>query len=102
MNGTTATRRGYTLVEMLCVMILLTVVGGILVVLLKETLALKAAQAESQQRMVVQGALADLFRADVGRAEKAPRQWRDYMGGPRPLILENRDGSHFLYLWPKR
>jgi hypothetical protein len=84
---------------MVCVIILLTVVGGLLVILLRETLALKAAQAKSDQQMSVQRALADLFRADVARAEKAPRQWRYYRAGPRTLILENRDGSRVLYLW---
>jgi type II secretory pathway pseudopilin PulG len=99
MSRTTKTRRGYFLVEMLCVMILLTVVGGLLVVLLRETLLLKAAQAEFDQRMSAQRELADLFRADVARAAKAPGQWRYYRAGPRTLILENWDSGHVLYLW---
>jgi prepilin-type N-terminal cleavage/methylation domain-containing protein len=99
MKATAAGRRGFTLVEMTCVMILLTVVFGFIIVLLRETLLLKFAHAESSQRRLAQSALADRFRADVARAEKTPRQWRYYKAGPHTLILENRDGSHILYLW---
>jgi type II secretory pathway pseudopilin PulG len=99
MSGATKTRRGYTLVEMACVMILLTVVGGLLVVLLRETLLLKAAQAEADRQLAAQRVLADLFRADVAREANAPRRWRYYRADPRTLILENPDGGHVLYLW---
>ncbi len=102
MSGTIKARRGFTLIEMLGVIILLTVLGGILVVLLNETVALQETQAESHRRLVVQSAVADLFRADVARAEKAPPQWRNHKAGPGTLILENKDGSHVLYLWQER
>src|SRR6516225_6610308 len=99
MSGAAKTRRGYTLIEMVCVILLLTVVGGLLVVLLRETLVLKAAQADSDRHMAAQRALADLFRADVARAADAPRRWRYYRADPRTLILEDRRGGHVLYLW---
>ncbi|MCI0462552.1 MAG: type II secretion system GspH family protein [Gemmataceae bacterium] len=101
MIGTAKPRRGFTLVEILCVIILLSVLGGILVVLLNETLAVQETQAESHQRLVAQSTLADQFRADVARAEKAPRMWRNYKAGRETLILQNKNGGHVLYLWDK-
>jgi prepilin-type N-terminal cleavage/methylation domain-containing protein len=92
-------RRGYSLIEMLCVIVLLAVVIAGLGLLLKETLGIERAQAEHLQRMLQQQALADRFRADVAQAEQAPQQWRHYQAGRHTLILRMKDGRHVLYVW---
>jgi prepilin-type N-terminal cleavage/methylation domain-containing protein len=92
-----AARRGFTLLEMVCVMILLVVVGGIMVLLLKETLDVESVQAEGYHKILRNNALADQFRADVAGAEAAPEAWGKYKSDARTLILRSRNG-HVVYL----
>jgi hypothetical protein len=84
---------------MICVIVLLTVVGGILVLLLTDTLAVQRSQDESYDRLMQQSTLADEFRADVRRAEKAPYKWQKFVAGAQTLILQMKTGEHVLYLW---
>ncbi|HYT91610.1 MAG TPA: type II secretion system protein [Gemmataceae bacterium] len=94
-----ATRRGYSLLEMLCVMVLLAIVGGGLTLLLMESLAVQRAQNESYDRLVQHHALADVFRADVASAEKAPEEWQQYTATSETLILQLKNGAHVVYIW---
>jgi prepilin-type N-terminal cleavage/methylation domain-containing protein len=99
MTPLSRTRRGFSLTEMLCVISLLTIVLGVLAILLKECLDLERAQAENFERMAQHQALADEFRGDVARAEKAPEAWQDYKAGPGTLILQLKEGHHVVYQW---
>ena len=91
-------RRGFTLIEMLVVMALLTMLTGVLVLLLKETLQVERLQAKAFDKVLQDSALADQFRADVAQAESAPREWRDFKADRRTLILQMPDGDHVVYL----
>jgi hypothetical protein len=94
-----ATRRGVSLVELLCVMGLLVLLMGMLTVLLLQTLDLERAQRESSTRMLQHAALADQFRADVACAELAPAKWEKHKASTQTLILQMKNGSHVLYSW---
>jgi prepilin-type N-terminal cleavage/methylation domain-containing protein len=93
------TRRGFSLIEMLCVMVLLVLLGGFVAVMLGQLFAAERSQSEFHERMRAHVAVADEFRADVARAEKAPAEWRDHKAGPQKLILEMPNGEHIVYLW---
>jgi prepilin-type N-terminal cleavage/methylation domain-containing protein len=99
MSSRAGKRGGFSLLELLCVMTLLSTVAGVLIVLLNETLALGHSQAEVAERSQRHRALADEFRADVARAEEAPAEWRQYRAGPQTLILRMKEGGHVLYQW---
>src|SRR4051794_14162703 len=92
-------RRGFTLIEMLVVMILVAVLGGIMALLLKETLAMERVQADGFDKILQNNALVDQFRADVAQAESAPQEWQQFQAGPATLILQMPGGGHVLYLW---
>jgi hypothetical protein len=93
-------RPAYSLMEALCVMGLLVEVICLLALILTEIFDVERVQAEAFQRMAQHQALADEFRGDVARAEKAPAQWRDYQAGPDTLILQMKTG-HVVYQWTK-
>jgi prepilin-type N-terminal cleavage/methylation domain-containing protein len=99
MTAAAGKRRGYSLIEMACVMVLLTLVIGTLGVLLWEMLEVERAQSANLQRTWQQQALADQFRADVAGAQQAPAQWQQYKAGPHTLILHMKNGQHVLYVW---
>ena len=99
MIKTVSWRRGFTLVEMLAVMFMLAVLGGIMAMLLKETMELERMQTEGFDKILQHNALADQFRADVGQAESAPVKWGDYQAGSRTLILQMPKGGHVVYFW---
>jgi hypothetical protein len=92
-------RDGYSLFELLGVMAALTAVGGVLTLMLLESLALERTERESLERALRHKTLADTFRADVARAEAAPAEWREHRAGPQALILRLKEGGHVLYLW---
>lgn len=101
MNTTVTRRRGFTLVEMLAVILMMAVVGGLLAMLLIDALAVQRTQGASQDRMRAQALLADEFRADVARAEAAPQDWDKYRADAQTLILRMSDAEHVVYLWRK-
>jgi prepilin-type N-terminal cleavage/methylation domain-containing protein len=94
-----ARRRGFSLVEMLCVMALLAVIGVVMAVLLREILDVERIQASAFDQMLQRNALADQFRADVAQADKVLPQWRDYASGADSLILEQGKDCHVVYRW---
>ena len=59
-------RAGWSLLELLVVMMLLMVLIGVLALLLRESLATEQLQTATYQRVQQSKALADQFRADVG------------------------------------
>ena len=82
-------------------MILIGVIGMILTLLLRQTLQVEQTQAQGFNRMLQSKALAVQFRADVGQADRAPEQWRQYLADSHSLILQMKNGDHVVYLWQK-
>lgn len=99
MSTQSARRLGFSLVEMLCVMSLLGVLGVVMAFLLKHTLDVEHAQASSFNQMLRVNTLADQFRADVAAAESAPQAWMKYKADASTLILTRKDGTHIVYQW---
>jgi prepilin-type N-terminal cleavage/methylation domain-containing protein len=92
-------RRGFSLLELLCVIMLLAVAGMMLVLLLRQTLSVEQVQSASFDQMLHRNALADLFRADVAKAEKTLDEWRDFRAGDDTLILQLAKDRHVVYRW---
>lgn len=92
-------RFGFTLIEMVCAIVLLAVLGLVVTILLRDVLGLERSQSASFDRMLEINALADQFRADVGQAERTLHEWQDYKAGPKTLILKMRTGDYLIYQW---
>jgi prepilin-type N-terminal cleavage/methylation domain-containing protein len=94
-------RRGFTLMEMLAVILMMAVVGGLLAMLLVDTLTVQRTQGDSQDRTRAQAQLADAFRADVARAESAPAEWAKFRADAHTLILRVGGSEHVVYFWDR-
>ena len=90
-------RRGFTLIEVLCVIVLIGVFAGISTLLLRELLEVERSQARSFDQTLRTNELADLFRADVARAEKSLPAWKHFQASPKTLILQMQGGNHVIY-----
>lgn len=99
MMRTSGQRHGVTLIEMLVVILLLAVLGGVLSMMLKETLLMESVQAAGFDKLLHDNALADRFRADVALATIAPTRWNEYTVGRNCLILEAPGKGHVVYIW---
>ena len=99
MTSSTYPRRGFSLIEVMCVMVLIAVLGSALAIIMNETLLAERLQAQSYERLQQSRALADQFRADVALAVTAPQKWRDHEAGPDTLILKMKNNDHVLYRW---
>ena len=95
-------RRGVTLIEILCALVLLAVVTGVLAVLITHTLEAQRIQASSYERLHQGKTLADQFRADVARAKKVLEQWGDDAAGPDTLILQMEEAKVIVYKTSER
>src|SRR4051812_29336644 len=94
-----AARRGFVLLELLCVMVLLVLLGGMMILLLMHTMEVERSQRRSFEHLLQTNTLADQFRADVAQAESAPQSWAPYTADSETLILKMKNASHVLYLW---
>jgi prepilin-type N-terminal cleavage/methylation domain-containing protein len=92
------TRRGFTLIEMLCVIFLVTIMGMAFGHLLRETLEVERLQSAGFDKLLHINALADQFRADVANAESAPDQWQLHQADGRTLILHIPGEGYVLYV----
>jgi prepilin-type N-terminal cleavage/methylation domain-containing protein len=99
MKVSTRKRPGFSLIEMLCVFVLIAVLGLVLSLIIQETIKVERLQAQGFEQMVQFNTLADQFRADVAQAEQAPQDWEQYRSGPGTLILQMKDGKHVVYVW---
>ena len=102
MRNPTSIRPGWSLIEALVVMVLLVVLGTTLALLMRESLEAERIQAVSYDRLQQSKTLADEFRADVARAEKAPAEWQDYAASPTTLILKMKGDHHVVYVWNEK
>jgi len=80
-------------------MALLAIFFALLVGLLWGATGVERVEAAVYQRMTIQSALADLFRADVAAAVEAPAQWGDWTAGPTCLILRLGKERQVVYAW---
>lgn len=92
-------RPGWSLLELLVVMMLITLLIGVIAMLMREALTTEQIQAGTYQRVQEGKALADQFRADVAAAETAPANWQNHVAGPDTLILQMKDQVHLVYSW---
>jgi type II secretory pathway pseudopilin PulG len=92
-------RPGFTLLEVLLVIGVLTMALALLAVASSGAIKLHQACAGALDRLGAQQALADQFRADVARAAEAPDRWQEEVAGPRCLILRLGENGHVLYRW---
>ena len=94
-----AKRRGYTLIELLCVFSLLGVLGLVMAVLLREVIRVEGTQTQGFDRLLQSQTLADQFRADVADAQSAPQAWEQFKADAHTLILQRQNGERIIYRW---
>lgn len=92
-------RKGFTLLEMLSVMLLFGAMLALTATMLTSGFRVERSSAAAYRRLVHQHALEDQFRADVAEATATPEAWEDFEASPDCLILKNADGRHVLYHW---
>jgi prepilin-type N-terminal cleavage/methylation domain-containing protein len=92
-------RSGFTLIEMLTVMVMIGFLFALIASTILGTMKVEKAEAAAYHKMVTQHALADQFRADVAGASSAPKKWRDWTKGPDCLILKTNDAEFVVYHW---
>src|SRR5271157_3899893 len=92
-------RRGFSLGEMLAVMVGLQVFLTLVVGVLWAAIRIERAAAADFERTLVQGALADQFRADVAGAASVPKKLGLEDAGPTCLILRRPNGKYVIYSW---
>jgi prepilin-type N-terminal cleavage/methylation domain-containing protein len=90
-------RRGVTLIEILCVIVLLAVVTAVLMLLINHTLEAQRIQSHSYETLQQSKALADQLRADVARAKSTLKQWREYTSDVDTLILRTTEEETIVY-----
>jgi hypothetical protein len=63
------------------------------------TIQVQQGATASLQRLTVQSALADQFRADVAQSVAAPENRDRFVAGPNCLLLRTADGRNIVYHW---
>ena len=93
-----ARRCGFTLIEILIVLVLLAVLWGVLTLILGQTLQLDAGNPKVST--VCSSAVSwPTSSADVAQAEKAPSEWEPYRADGHTLILQMKTGERLIYRW---
>jgi prepilin-type N-terminal cleavage/methylation domain-containing protein len=90
-------RRGWTLVEMIVVMMLLSVLLSLLGTLLWGVFRIQAAATASFEQLQLEATLVDRFRADVAGARAAPEFDGDFQASPLCMIFRKEDDALILY-----
>ena len=93
------TRQGFTLIELMCVMMLLALLLTVLTLLFRDTLRVERIQSAGFDRILQSKSLADQFRADVASAETEELEWKDYQADEATLILRLKNKAHIVYRW---
>ncbi|HEV3082787.1 MAG TPA: type II secretion system protein [Gemmataceae bacterium] len=92
-------RRGFSLLEMLVVIVALGILIGLLATTLLGIVRVEGGSRAALDRLSIYSRLADQFRDDVAQAEAAPQQWQTHTAGPACLILHMPGGQPLVYLW---
>lgn len=90
-------RRGFTLVEMLVVFMVMSMILAVSLSLVLGAMRTHEADVRFMQQFKARGELVDAFRADVAAAEAVLEQSDDLKAGPGCLILRRPDGSRVAY-----
>jgi type II secretory pathway pseudopilin PulG len=91
-------RAGYTLLEMMTVIWMLSVVLGLGMALLLTAMRADKVGEATLRQLTRHAELADQFRADVAAAVEAPDRLGEFTAGPACLILRNAGGP-VIYNW---
>jgi type II secretory pathway pseudopilin PulG len=92
-------RSGWSLIELVAAMMLLTILMGLVTAALVGSLQTQKASAGAFNTIAFQSALTDRFREDAAGAKAAPEKWRDLSRTPSCLILEFANDKHIMYRW---
>jgi prepilin-type N-terminal cleavage/methylation domain-containing protein len=92
-------RCGFSLLEMMCVMLLLTVLIASTGWILSVALEAEGLQRGRFDSMLQQQALVDRFREDVADAVDAADAYQDVKSGPTILILTMKGDERIIYSW---
>jgi prepilin-type N-terminal cleavage/methylation domain-containing protein len=92
-------RDGFTLVELVAVMALMTLILMMSGVAIATLLKIGRTGAAGMQRLLAQKELADQFRADVARAVAAPAEFGKYKAGKECILLRNTNDDFVAYRW---
>lgn len=90
-------RRGFSLLELLLVMAVLTIALNFSAVLILSAMRVDQMSAETMHRMTRLTQLADLFRDDVAAAVAARETWGQYQRGPTCAILQGPGDQWVVY-----
>ena len=90
-------RGGFSLIELVIVMVLLTFLLSVLATTVWSTIRIERTDSKAFERSLRHSAIGDQFRADVANAARAPRDLGEHKAGPQCLILAQADGSHVIY-----
>src|SRR5438309_2160512 len=90
-------RAGFTLIEILLVMSLLSIALMLSVATILGAFRIEEATSASLRRQVLLVTMADRFRADVAGSVAAPRSFQNLSSGAACLILRRSDGRHIAY-----
>jgi hypothetical protein len=92
-------RSGFSLIEIVVIIAALQVFLTATVGLLWAAIRIERAAGADLERTLVQDALANQFRADVGQASSAPAKFLESVTGPGCLILRQADDKAVIYRW---
>lgn len=92
-------RPAFTLIEMCAVFVLLGVLSLAGMATLLAAVRVQRSAMSLTERATAQGALADLFRADVTHAVVAPDRLGDERASPACLLLRRADGREIAWRW---
>jgi prepilin-type N-terminal cleavage/methylation domain-containing protein len=90
-------RRGFTLLELLLVMTVLSITLSFAGVLVLAAMRVDQMSAETMHRLTRSTQLADIFRDDVANSVSAPDSLGDYRRGPTCLILQQPGDRSAVY-----
>jgi prepilin-type N-terminal cleavage/methylation domain-containing protein len=94
-------REGWSLLELTAALAILGVLLAMTFATLSATIRTEQASVASFHKLAVQSALADMFRADVAQAKRAPDKLDALTKDSACLILELARQSHIVYRWER-
>jgi len=97
MNRRPIIRSGFSLVEIIVVMMCLSVLLSLLGTMLWSVFRIQAAATASFEQMQAETRLADRFRGDVASASDSPELAADFQASPLCMILRGKDDAVVIY-----